>query len=262
MPVAGYIASFIMGTSLGLIGAGGSILTVPILFYFFGQSSLQATTNSLFIVGVAAFIGAVIQARAGNINFRTSMLFAPPSFAGVYVARQFLLPILPETIFAGFGITVTKSLLVMATFAGLMLVSSWKMIRPEPHRSNLEPSGTLSVGGKGFLVGVITGFVGAGGGFLIIPALIVLLKFPLNQAVGTSFAIIAANSLFAFAISFPLVRFEDCPLLLTMCILAVAGILFGQLLSLKISAESLKRGFGYFVLIIASVILIDQGMRL
>ncbi|AOP33634.1 sulfite transporter TauE/SafE [Leptospira tipperaryensis] len=268
MPILGYIASFLMGTSFGLIGAGGSILMVPILFYFFGQDAMRATTNSLFVVGVTAFIGALLKARSGNINVRIGILFALPSFVGIYVTRHFILTSIPDILIAGFGVTITKSLLVMSVFAIIMGFSSWAMIRSSSSSSiesspfELNPMNFLRIGFKGLIVGAITGFVGAGGGFLIIPALVLLLKFPIKLAVGTSLAIIAGNSLFGFAISFPSVQTEDYPLLLTICILGIGGMFLGQILSSKTNERYLKRGFGYFVFLIASFILWDQGLRL
>ncbi|MEI7014087.1 sulfite exporter TauE/SafE family protein [Leptospira licerasiae] len=268
MLILGYITSFIMGILLGLIGAGGSILTVPILFYIFGQDAAFATTNSMFIVGIASFVGAVIQTKKGNTNIKVGMYFALPSFIGIYIARYFLLPSIPNILISNFGITLTKSLFIMILFAILMVFSSYTMIRsgkPLPSislKSNILSYNFLSIGFKGLIVGMITGFVGAGGGFLIIPALTILLKFPIRQAIGTSLAIIAANSLFGFAISFRSVQTENCPLLLFICGVGIAGMFLGQNLSSKINERNLKIGFGYFALAVASLILWDQGMKL
>ncbi|MBM9578111.1 sulfite exporter TauE/SafE family protein [Leptospira sp. 201903070] len=268
MLILGYIAAFLMGTSFGLIGAGGSILMVPILFYLFGQNAIQATTNSLFVVGVTALIGALIKAKSGHINLRTGFLFAMPGFVGIYIAKHFILASLPDILIHRFGFTLTKSLLVMTVFAIIMAFSSWAMIRSGSSAAEegsppikATSSNFVGIGFKGLTVGAITGFVGAGGGFLIIPALALLLKFPLNVAVGTSLAIIAANSLFGFAISFSSVQFEDCPLLLTVSILGIGGMFFGQILSSKMEERYLRRGFGYFVFVAAFLILWDQSLR-
>lgn len=294
MVLIGYLASVLMGLSLGLLGGGGSILTVPILYYFFKQDSLLATTNSLFVVGITALVGAVIHAKKGSIEVKTGILFAVPSFAGVFVARHLILPNLPQTLFAAFGITLTKPLLVMLTFAALMVMAARAMIRSgnaelrnkneSERRTQLLPeigiskmrsaspstvgveSNTMrmstiqyiNIGFKGFLVGCTTGFVGAGGGFLIIPALVILLNLPIRLAIGTSLAIIAANSLFGFGISYSLSESTDWQLLLTVCGLGVVGIFFGQKLSSRIHDRHLKSGFGYFVLIVGSFILLDQ----
>ncbi|TGL36810.1 sulfite exporter TauE/SafE family protein [Leptospira koniambonensis] len=268
MLILGYISSFIMGTMLGLIGAGGSILTVPILFYFFGQDAIFATTNSLFVVGIAALVGAIIQAKKGDTNIKVGIYFAVPSFLGIYIARYILLPSIPNILISDFGVTLTKPLLVMIIFSVLMGFSSWAMIHSNSsssiERTKLSaiPPNIISIGIKGFIIGIITGFVGAGGGFLIIPALVIVLKLPIKKAVGTSLAIIAANSLFGFAISFRTAQTENCPLLLTICALGIAGMFLGQNLSTRMNERNLKIGFGYFTLAIASFILWDQGFNL
>ncbi|TGK36660.1 sulfite exporter TauE/SafE family protein [Leptospira andrefontaineae] len=268
MLILGYVASFFMGASLGLIGAGGSILMVPILFYFFGQDATFATTNSLFVVGIAALVGAIIQAKKGDTNIKVGIYFAIPSFVGIYIARYLLLPFIPNILISDFGITLTKPLLVMIIFSIIMAFSSWVMIRSNNSSPREDTKLTTispnipSIGLKGFLVGIITGFVGAGGGFLIIPALVILLKLPIRKAVGTSLSIIAANSLFGFAISFRSVQTENCPLLLTICALGIAGMFLGQNLSSRMNERYLKSGFGYFTLVVASLILWDQGGRL
>ncbi|MEI1280437.1 sulfite exporter TauE/SafE family protein [Leptospira venezuelensis] len=268
MLILGYISSFIMGILLGMIGAGGSILTVPILFYFFEQDVNFATTNSLFVVGTAALVGSIIQSKKGNINIKVGVYFAVPSFFGIYISRYLLLPSIPKIIVSIFGLTLTKPLLVMIIFSIIMVFSSWAMIRTnnffitKTTEPNTIPSNFLPIGFKGFIVGMITGFVGAGGGFLIIPALVILLRIPIKQAVGTSLAIIAANSLFGFVISSRSVQTENCPLLLIISSLGIAGMFLGQNLSSRMNERNLKIGFGYFVLVIAALILWDQGLRL
>lgn len=264
MEFLGYFVALIMGLSLGLIGGGGSILTVPILVYLFAQDPLLATTGSLFVVGSTALVGAMTSARKKMIDFKTVFLFAVPSFAGVFVAKDFILPNLPEVIYSQHGITLTKALFVMAAFSILMVLASRAMIQSGSVlvAENVEkPAGLLQIGWNGFLVGITTGFVGAGGGFLIIPALVILLKLPMKLAVGTSLAIIAANSLFGFAISAhsqPL----DWKVLVIITAIGAAGIFVGQALSASINEKALKKGFGYFVLLVGSLVLIDQLMKL
>lgn len=264
MEFVGYFSAMIMGLSLGLIGGGGSILTVPILVYLFAQDPLVATTGSLFVVGATAFVGALNNARKKSVDFKTGLLFAVPSFAGVFVARHFVLPNLPEIIFAGYGIVLTKALLVMGAFAVLMVLASRAMIRSGramPSVAAGKPAGYASIGWQGFFVGVTTGFVGAGGGFLIIPALVILLRLPMRIAVGTSLAIIAANSLFGFAVSAN-VQDLDWRVLTTITGIGVVGIFVGQGLSTAINEKVLKKGFGYFVLLVGALVLVDQVMKL
>ncbi len=264
MDSLGYLAAIVMGISLGLIGGGGSILTVPILVYLFAQDPIVATTGSLFIVGSTALVGAVINARKKMVDFRAGLFFAVPSFVGVFIARNFLLPNLPEVIYAQNGIILTKALLVMITFAILMVLASRAMIRSgrllttEPAG---EPATIRTIGTHGFLVGVTTGFVGAGGGFLIIPALVVLLKLPMRIAVGTSLAIISTNSLFGLVISANK-QALDWPLLLRIMVIGVVGVFVGQFLSAFVNERILKKVFGFFVLLVGTLVFIDQIMKL
>lgn len=252
-----------MGISLGLIGGGGSILTVPILVYLFTQNPLIATAGSLFVVGSTALVGAVLSARKKLIDFKTGIIFSVPSFAGVYVARHLILPNLPDVIYSQHGVTLTKALLVMGAFAVLMVLASRAMIRSGRTVENLveQKASLLTIGWNGFLVGATTGFVGAGGGFLIIPALVILLKVPMKIAVGTSLAIIAANSLFGFAISMN-EHILDWPVLLMVTAIGALGIFIGHALNSKVNEKSLKKGFGYFVLLIGSLVLVDQLIKL
>ncbi len=267
MDIFGYLAAVIMGISLGLIGGGGSILTVPILVYLFKQDPLIATTGSLFVVGSTAFVGAILNARKKLVDFRTGVLFAIPSFIGVFVARHFILPSIPDHIFSLGGLTFTKPLLVMAVFGAVMVLASRAMIRSSVATSlplvalKIDRSGLIAIIWQGFLVGVTTGFVGAGGGFLIIPALVLLLKLPMKLAVGTSLTIIAANSLFGFTISIGNTHL-DWPLLLKISAIGIFGIAIGQLYSSRVNERLLKRMFGYFVLLIGLFILLDQVFKM
>lgn len=268
MEFVGYLAAIVMGVSLGLIGGGGSILTVPILVYLFGQDPLIATSGSLFVVGSTAFVGAILNARKKLIDFKTGVRFAIPSFLGVFTARHFILPYIPDHIIFLGEFTLTKPLLLMGFFGIIMVLASRAMIRSG--KASLEPIAEVSNSGKasltiviwqGFLVGVTTGFVGAGGGFLIIPALVLLLKLTMKRAVGTSLAIIAANSIFGFTMSIGNLDF-DWPLLLKIAVIGIFGIAIGQFYSSRVNEKLLKRGFGYFVLAIGSFVILDQIFKM
>lgn len=268
METLGYLAAIIMGISLGLIGGGGSILTVPILVYLFKQDPLIATTGSLFVVGSTAFVGAILNARKKLIDLKTGVLFAVPSFIGVFAARYFLLPLIPDHIISLGGFTVTKPLLVMGFFGIIMVLASRAMIRSGSAisasfvaESKSDEARLIAVSWQGFLIGITTGFVGAGGGFLIIPALVLLLKLPMKMAVGTSLAIIAANSIFGFMISIGNLTIE-WPLLLKIATIGIFGIVIGQFFSSRVNEKSLKRGFSYFVLVIGSLVIFDQVIKM
>lgn len=263
MEILGYVSAVFMGFSLGLIGGGGSILTVPILVYFFHQDGLTATTGSLFVVGVTALIGAFQNARKNMVNFRIGFLFALPSFAGVFFSRKILIPKIPDQFLLPGDLVLTKPLLILFSFAVLMIFASRAMIKSGKDRAQTDKSthGFLNVASKGFLVGCVTGFVGAGGGFLIIPALVLLLNLPMRMAVGTSLAIIAANSIFGFMIS-ATDTLINWTLLLTLTGLGIAGLFMGYYAAPRFSENKLKQGFGYFVLIIGCLVLIDQVFKL
>jgi uncharacterized protein len=264
MEFLGYLSAILMGLSLGVIGGGGSILTVPILIYFFKQDAILATTDSLFIVGTTALIGAAMNARRGYVDFKIGAIFAAPSFAGVFFARQVLLPWIPDSIAGPGGLVIAKSLIILISFAVLMIFASKAMINSggsQLSRSAPVKHGIFSITLKGFLVGCATGFIGAGGGFLIIPALVLLLHMPMRVAVGTSLAIITANSLFGFTISLQnqAVGWER---LLPFTSLGVTGLVLGHYLSPLIHENKLKVGFGYFVLVIGVLILVDQIFKI
>ena len=268
MEILGYLAAIAMGISLGLIGGGGSILTVPILVYLFKQDPLIATTGSLFVVGSTAFVGAILNARKKMIDFKTGALFAIPSFIGVLAARNFLLPRIPDHIISLGEFTLTKPLLVMGLFGFIMVLASRGMIRsgraispPLVADQKIDKTSLFAIILQGFLIGATTGFVGAGGGFLIIPALVLLLKLPMKIAVGTSLAIIAANSIFGFTISIGGANF-DWLLLLKIAAIGICGIAIGQFYSSRVNEKLLKRGFGFFVLVIGSFVILDQIIKM
>lgn len=260
--VAGYIASVFMGLVLGMIGGGGSILTVPILVYLFSVDPVTATAYSLFIVGLTALVGGSAYLKTGEVDFKTGILFALPSFVGVYLVRAFLLPSMPETIMSLGNYEITKSLFIMIIFSLLMLFSSISMIKQKKKdavKSTMAPGLKAAVVGfEGLIVGGVTGLVGAGGGFLIIPALVVLVGLPMKVAVGTSLFIIASKSLIGFIGDLQYGPAIDWPILLSISLAGAFGIFFGKGLAARIPEGNLKKGFGYFVLVMGTIILFDQ----
>lgn len=260
MEVMGYIASVLIGISLGLIGGGGSILTVPVLVYLFHTEPVLATSYSLFIVGSTSLVGAIPKYRQGLVSVKTALIFGVPSIAAVFVTRKFLMPLIPHHIFSMGGFEVTKPVLIMVLFAILMVAASYSMIKngistndqPQEQRFNY-PMIIL----EGTVVGVLTGMVGAGGGFLIIPALVLFSKLPMKMAVGTSLLIIAAKSLIGFTGDLSHYTM-DWKLLLIVTAAAIGGIFAGNALNKKIPGERLKKWFGWFVLVMGIYIIIKE----
>lgn len=261
MEVAGYIASLVIGISLGLIGGGGSILTVPVLVYLFRVQPALATAYSLFIVGSTSLIGSFPKFKGGEISLKTAIIFGIPSIGAVYVTRAFIVPSIPDELFTIGSLVITKSLLMMILFAVLMVFAAVSMIRnkkkPVDESGGRQSFNYPLILVEGIIVGTLTGLVGAGGGFLIIPALVLFSGLPMKQAVGTSLLIIAAKSLIGFTGDLGKTEM-NWTLLLTVTGLAIVGILIGNVMSKKVQASSLKKGFGWFVLVMGIYIIIKE----
>ena len=255
----GFGATILAGATMGLIGGGGSILTVPILVYLLGIPPVLATGYSLFVVGLSALVGSVNYFKLGLVNLKAGTIFAIPAFVGVFLARKFLVPALPLEIFTVGSLVVGRDLIVMGVFATVMILASVAMIRggSEPGKEGELQFNYPMIALEGLIVGGVTGFVGAGGGFLIIPALVMLAKLPMKQAVGTSLMIIAVKSLFGFLGDLGN-QSIDWGFLALFCLLSIIGIYIGTYLSRFVSSAKLKPGFGWFVLIMGLFILAKE----
>jgi uncharacterized membrane protein YfcA len=262
MEILGYVLASLVGISLGLIGSGGSILTVPILVYVMGVNPVLATAYSLFIVGSTALVGGVQSAIQKRVDFKTVLIFGIPSIAAVYATRMWLVPIIPKELFSIGSFVITKPIALMILFAVVMILASVSMIRPGKKKEIDENAPMIynypMILLEGTLVGILTGLVGAGGGFLIIPALVLLARMPMKLAVGTSLFIIAAKSLIGFIGDLQGSEVIDWQLLAGFTASAVVGIFIGILLSKKIPGEKLKKAFGWFVLVMGIYIIVKE----
>jgi len=258
MVILGYLFSILIGVSIGLIGAGGSILAVPILVYLFSINPSLATTYSLFIVGVTALLGALRHYQLGNLKFNLALTFAVPSVVSLIFVRKFLLPLIPDSIVYFGHFHLTKNILLMVVFAILMVMASLSMIKKSKTAEALEKQNVPKLLLIGLFVGMVTGFLGAGGGFLIIPALVVFAGLPMKQAVGTSLLIIFINSIIGFSGDLLNGVTINYVLLLSISIIAIVGMLFGVQLSKKITGEKLKPAFGWFVLFMGIYIIAKE----
>lgn len=261
MEILGYIGAVLMGLSLGLIGGGGSILTVPILVYLFSVDAVLATAYSLFIVGLTSLVGSFSHMRMGNIHWRTAIVFGIPSILAVYATRAWLVPAIPDPVLHVGDLILHKPIGILILFALIMVAAAYSMIRKpkgdRPTTDNPQPA-TFNyplILIEGIVVGTVTGIVGAGGGFLIIPALVLLAKLPMKQAVGTSLIIIAAKSLIGFTGDLKGSEVIDWNFLLVFSAIAIGGIIAGSLLSKRIPNEKLKPAFGWFVLVMGIYII-------
>lgn len=256
--ILGYLASALIGISLGLIGGGGSILTVPILVYLFGIDASLATSYSLFIVGSTALVGTYRHRRLGNLQLQTALVFAIPSIVSSLIVRRLILPLVPEKLFAWGDYVLTKDTLLLLILAVLMLLASRSMIKRQSE--SLEPidASWISLTSTGFATGVVTGLLGAGGGFLIIPALMFFASLPMKQAVGTSLFIIFLNAAVTFGADVQRGVALDMKLLLVITLIAFGGMLLGTQLSKKISDKQLKPAFGWFVLLMGVYVIVKE----
>ena len=261
MEYIGYFASILIGVALGLIGGGGSILTVPVLVYLFGVSPLLSTSYSLFIVGSTSLVGAVNNYKQGFVNVKIALLFGLTSITTVFLTRKFIIPNIPQKVAKIGSFIITESMLMMILFATLMVIAATAMIKNRKSIDEKNPVNTklniIKLLVYGIAIGITTGFLGAGGGFLLIPTLVILLGLPMKEAVGTSLLIIALNSLFGFTAD--LGHFEiDWYFLLSITAIALVGLVIGSQIGKKIESIKLKKGFGYFVLIMGIFIIIKE----
>ncbi len=261
MDVVGYIASILIGITLGLIGGGGSILTVPVLVYLFNVNPILATGYSLFIVGVTSAVGSISYLKKGLVNIKTAVVFGIPSIVAVFVSRAYIVPAIPMEVITIGNFVVTKSALLMLLFAILMLFASFSMIRKEKKCDEelyqIQKFNYPLILVEGLVVGTLTGLVGAGGGFLIIPALVILSKLPMKEAVGTSLIIVAVKSIIGF-LGEGGESVVDWTFLSKISSFAIIGIFIGVSLSKKIDGEKLKPAFGWFLLIMGVYIILKE----
>ncbi len=254
----GFTGALFIGVILGLIGGGCSILTVPIFVYILGINPIIATAYSLFVVGSAALVGAVRNAQKGMVDFKTGIIFAIPAFITVYLTRKFVVPAIPQELFSVGDFMVTKDIGIMIFFALIMILASFSMIkgRKESNEQEVQYNYPLIII-EGLVVGFLTGIVGAGGGFLIIPALVLLAKLPMKKAVATSLMIIAIKSLIGFLGDVQNIEI-DWTFLLGFTAISVIGIFIGLYLNKFIDGKKLKKGFGWFVLIMGIYIVLKE----
>lgn len=256
--VLGYIGALCIGLVLGITGGGGSILTVPILVYILNLNPVIATAYSLFIVGTTAAFGTIKNYRSGFVVPKTAFQFAIPSVLGVYLTRKYIVHNLPDVIFYLGSVQLTKTTFLMTLFAVMMFMAAYSMLKPKKAPPLEEKSKSrYRIIVELFFVGVLIGLIGAGGGFLIIPALVQLAKLPMKKSIGTSLLIITINSLIGFIGDIANIAI-DWPFLLVFTAISVSGIFIGLKIQHLINDKHLGKIFGTFILVVAILILYEE----
>ena len=250
LEIVGFLSAFLVGISLGLLGSGGSALAMPVLVYIFKINEKLATAYSLFIVGSSALLASYRYGLKKSINYKVATYFGLPSVIGVVLVRYYLVQEIPENIISFDYLTITSRNLILGLFSILMIIAGYQMIKKKKHikkRVNKKFNASLAVL-EGVAVGSLTGLVGAGGGFLIVPSLILLYGLKMKVAIGTSLFIISFKSLLGFFIGDVQKNLIDWEFLGAFSFIALLGIIIGLTLSQHIKTKLLKKGFGFFVI--------------
>ncbi len=258
--IIGYILAVFVGITLGMLGSGGSILSVPILVYVMSIEPTLATAYSLFVIGTTSLVGGIHKAKQKLVDFNKVVLFGIPAVISVFITRKFLVPKIPDSIFSTENFTLSKSILIMVVFAVVMIFASFRMIKPLKEKIVVdgEKHNYYKIVLLGILIGLLSGFVGAGGGFLIVPTLLFFAKTPMKMAVGTSLFIVSSQSLIGFTGDIIEKRIIDWKLLLLFTLASIIGIFIGNFLSKKAEDDKLKTSFGWFVLAMGIYIIIRE----
>ncbi len=256
----GYVGALAIGVVLGLMGSGGSLMAVPIFTYMFHINPVTTTAYSLFVVGVVATFGVLQNIKKGLVDFRIALVFALPCFITVYVVRRFLMNQIPDEIAHFNDFVLTKHIVIMLLLVFLMALAAIAMLRK--NANNSEPLVhkyaivVFIVGGV--LIGFLTALVGIGGGFLIIPILVIYINMPIQKAIATSLLIIALKSLIGFLGDINHIAM-NWSFLLVFTGIAVLGIILGMQLATIINGKKLKKYFAYF-LIVLSICIFSKEM--
>jgi uncharacterized membrane protein YfcA len=268
IPASGFLIALIIGVSLGLLGSGGSILTVPVLVYLFRLNPVTGTAYSLFIVGATSLAGLLVHLRRSPVQWGPAVAFALPSLTGVYLVRGHVIHALPPSLTLPGAVEIPRDTFIMALFAAVMAAAGAAMLHRRPagvgaadgmapgsptHRARLA-----RIAVSGLAVGALTGFVGAGGGFLIVPVLVMMAGLPMKAAVGDSLAIITAQSFLGFAADWRFMEGIDWGFLAGFSALSIAGAVVGGLLGRRLDGARLRSGFGAFLLLLATAILVKE----
>ena len=256
LEIVGLFLAVLIGISLGLMGGGGSILTVPLLVYFFHVNPFLASTYSLLIVGVSSLLGAIPYIKNKEFYIPAIVQMGIPSVIVVYITKYFLVPLIPDQVYVSENYRVNSDQLLLVFFSLLLIVAAFAMIRKKEAKTHKKVS-VIQLTSHGILIGFLTGLVGVGGGFLIIPVLVLVCEIPMKKAVGSSLIIIVFNAIIGLYAVKDFASFDQL-LLLKISVLSILGIVIGTLLSKRIEGGKLKKGFGWFLLVMGLAIIFKE----
>lgn len=250
--ILGYFLILIVGITLGMMGSGGSILTVPTLVYTLGIAPSDATTYSLFLIGMTSIFASYTKFKNKEIDFGLVLRFGLPSMVSIFLTRSFILPLIPEFIEIPFLGEISTDTLLMMLFSVVMVAAGWNMMRKKSDNEVVDEmkksNGSLGLILLAISIGFLSGILGAGGGFLIIPSLMIFAKVSLRKAIAASIVIVMLNSLIGFAGDYQQFSTLNYQILGFLLIFSVVGVFLGNYWGKKIQTQTLQRGFGYFVL--------------
>ena len=257
---SGYFGAFLTGIIIGLFGGGGSILAVPIFVYLFKLNPVIATSYSMFVVGFSSAFGTLINIKKQLIEYKTAFIFIFPALISVFLTRRFIIPNLPDILLSIQSFVLTKEMALMLLFSVIILLSAvFMMKKPKTDiPQNLNPPKKYSLlVFIGLGVGLLTGLVGAGGGFIIVPSLVLFARLTVKQAVATSMIIITFNSLIGFSADLSLIDIK-WDFLVVFTTLSILGIFVGTYISNYVRESTLKTNFSRFMILMAFVIILKE----
>lgn len=251
----GYLLATCAGIAFGMLGAGGAILTVPVLVYIFSLTPIVATTYSLLVVGLSAGWATAINLKRGLIDWKIALQFAVPSGFAVFVVRNFIWPLIPNQIF-----TISKDELLMLLFAGVMTFSAKNMLKPQASLKIDRNSRNIIL--SALIAGALTGLLGVSGGLVIVPTLHLVIGLTMAQAVATSLSIIAFNASLGFVLDMSRGASIDWSFAAIYLACTFLGVYLGSRLGYLISQTKLRRSFAFFIIIVSVLILIREAKAL
>lgn len=265
-PIAfAFLCAILIGLSLGILGAGGAILTIPVFVYVLHVNGLDAITCSLFVVCLTSLTTAIHYFRTKQIHLKAILSFGVPSLISVWFFRGWVLPAIPDPLFTLNHYVISKSSGLLIIFALLMFVVAKKMLATPVVKTDApdnKVNHSMSFILNGLFVGAITGLLGAGGGFLIVPALVLLLNLEFKIAVGSSLCIIFLNTAMGLLAKTELLYHLNWKLLSTFTLITIASSLYGTQIAHKYSSQKLKRLFGFVLIFVACFMLYEEVLHI